>query len=242
MSDTEKKGSSESQVTVVRNATDLQRLKLEKLMKNSEKLAFIPDRPKDKKFSDPAEFVRNVMGSSAGAGSGEFHVYRHIRRREYARQEFLNQMKDKDNLNHEYHEKIEENRRALEAKTAKKRAKRQRQKEKQAAKRQKLKEMKKKGITVEKQSSSSESSEEEEEEEEEKEKEERVREEEEKREILKKGEEVKGDGKKDGEKEGGNKDSKQHQKEDGEGTGDTREESKDPRKEILEKDDEKCEK
>lgn len=29
------------------------------------------------------------MGSSAGAGSGEFHVYRHLRRKEYARQKFI---------------------------------------------------------------------------------------------------------------------------------------------------------
>lgn len=29
------------------------------------------------------------MGSSAGAGSGEFHVYRHLRRKEYSRQKFI---------------------------------------------------------------------------------------------------------------------------------------------------------
>ncbi|XP_066972073.1 PRKR-interacting protein 1 homolog [Macrobrachium rosenbergii] len=156
----------EKEVTVVKNATDLQRLKLQKLMKNPEKLAFIPDKPKEKKFSDPAEFVRNVMGSSAGAGSGEFHVYRHIRRREYARQEFLQELKEKDELDRVYHEKIKQNKLEMEQKAAKKRNKRQRQKEKQKAKRQKLKDMKKSGIPVEKSSSSSESSEDEEMEEE----------------------------------------------------------------------------
>lgn len=147
----------------MRNATDLQRLKLEKLMKNPDKLAFIPDRPKDKKFSDPAEFVRNVMGSSAGAGSGEFHVYRHIRRREYARQEFLQNCKEKDDQDVAYHRRLEENRRAVEEKAAKNRAKRQRQKERQKAKRQK----KSKNSSKAPESSPSESSEEEEEEEEE---------------------------------------------------------------------------
>lgn len=34
-------------------------------------------------------------GSSAGAGSGEFHVYRHLRRREYQRQDFLERLSDK---------------------------------------------------------------------------------------------------------------------------------------------------
>lgn len=42
-------------------------------------------------FGDTPSFVRNVMGSSAGAGSGEFHVYRHLRRKEYARQKQLQQ-------------------------------------------------------------------------------------------------------------------------------------------------------
>lgn len=40
---------------------------------------------------DTPSFVRNVMGSSAGAGSGEFHVYRHLRRKEYARQKQIQQ-------------------------------------------------------------------------------------------------------------------------------------------------------
>jgi hypothetical protein len=41
------------------------------------------------------DFVRNVMGSSAGAGSGEFHVYRHLRRKEYARQKFIQEKGEK---------------------------------------------------------------------------------------------------------------------------------------------------
>lgn len=56
---------------------------------------YIPEPRSDKKSPHVPEFVRNVMGSSAGAGSGEFHVYRHLRRKEYARQKHIQLKADK---------------------------------------------------------------------------------------------------------------------------------------------------
>lgn len=50
---------------------------------------------KPKSLAPAPDFVRNVMGSSAGAGSGEFHVYRHLRRKEYARQKFIQEKSEK---------------------------------------------------------------------------------------------------------------------------------------------------
>lgn len=86
----------------------------------------IPSRPRPKEdATDTApSFVRNVMGSSAGAGSGEFHVYRHLRRKEYAR---LKQIEEKgltEKLNDNFQQKLDNNKRLAEEKTAKKRAKR----------------------------------------------------------------------------------------------------------------------
>lgn len=111
-----------------RTAYDIQRSKLEKLMQNPEKPVNIPDSRKEKDPNAAPEFVYNVMGSSAGAGSGEFHVYRQIRRKEYARQKVLDEKKTKEELNNEFHAKLEENERAAAEKTAKKRAKRQKKK------------------------------------------------------------------------------------------------------------------
>ncbi|CAB3220718.1 unnamed protein product [Arctia plantaginis] len=122
MSDDDSK--TEKKPIVIKNATDLQRLKLEKLMKNPDKPVVIPDPPKLKSLASAPDFVRNVMGSSAGAGSGEFHVYRHLRRKEYARQKFIQEKSEKEKLDEEYHKKIEQNRKEAEQKTAKKRAKR----------------------------------------------------------------------------------------------------------------------
>ncbi|KAK6638418.1 hypothetical protein RUM44_008847 [Polyplax serrata] len=122
----------------IKKYSDLQRLKLEKLMKNYDKAIVIPERPKEKNMSHVPEFIRNVMGSSAGAGSGEFHVYRHLRRKEYARQKFIQQKSEKEILDEAYKRKLEENARLAEERTAKKRAKRLKKKEKQKARGKKL--------------------------------------------------------------------------------------------------------
>ena len=114
---------------VHKSTYDVQRSKLEKLMSNPTKPVFIPEPRKEKDVNKAADFQYNVMGSSAGAGSGEFHVYRQIRRKEADRQKELGRRKDRDDMNDAYHQKLEENEKAAEERTAKKRAKRQKKKQ-----------------------------------------------------------------------------------------------------------------
>ncbi|CAH1959624.1 unnamed protein product [Acanthoscelides obtectus] len=127
-------GEEEKAPVLIRNSTDLQRMKLEKLMKNPEKPVIIPERPKERGMPNVPDFVRNVMGSSAGAGSGEFHVYRHLRRKEFARQKYMQERAEKEKLQEEYHIKLQENKRRAEERTAKKRLKRLKKKQKQKKK------------------------------------------------------------------------------------------------------------
>ncbi|XP_041814952.1 PRKR-interacting protein 1 homolog [Chelmon rostratus] len=128
---TGKSGGKEAQPLIIaKTPAEEQRLKLERLMRNPDKIAPIPDRPKEWNPRAPPEFVRDVMGSSAGAGSGEFHVYRHLRRREYQRQDFLDKMADKQNQDLEYLDKVEQNKQAAEDRTAKRRKKRDKLKQK----------------------------------------------------------------------------------------------------------------
>lgn len=79
------------------------------------------------------------MGSSAGAGSGEFHVYRHLRRKEYARQKHMKLLSEKEILDIEFQEKLENNQRIADEKTNKKRQKRLKKKSKQKNKTKKPK-------------------------------------------------------------------------------------------------------
>ncbi|KAM4712490.1 PRKR-interacting protein 1 homolog [Anableps anableps] len=121
-----KSGGKEAQPLILpKTPAEEQRLKLERLMRNPDKPAPIPERPKEWSPRAPPEFVRDVMGSSAGAGSGEFHVYRHLRRREYQRQDFLDKMAEKYDKDVDYLEKLEQNKQAAEERTAKRRKKRE---------------------------------------------------------------------------------------------------------------------
>ncbi|KAL4765393.1 PRKRIP1 family protein [Aspergillus foveolatus] len=73
----------------------------------------------------PPEIVANVQGSSAGAGSGEFHVYKASRRREYERLRLMQEEVDREKEGAEWQRKQEEVRRKDQEKTEKNRRRRE---------------------------------------------------------------------------------------------------------------------
>lgn len=77
-------------------------------------------------LAPPPEIVTNVQGSSAGAGSGEFHVYKASRRREYERIRLMEDESKREEADKQWAEKVEESKKKDEekrSKNAKKRAK-----------------------------------------------------------------------------------------------------------------------
>ena len=80
--------------------------------------------PKSRNLPPPPEIVANVQGSSAGAGSGEFHVYKASRRREYERLRLMDEEVRIEEETKEYNKKIEEMRKKDSEKTSKNRKKR----------------------------------------------------------------------------------------------------------------------
>ncbi|KAL9623506.1 MAG: hypothetical protein Q9160_002187 [Pyrenula sp. 1 TL-2023] len=96
-----------------------------------------PSRPLDlppsstangKTLAPPPEIVANVQGSSAGAGSGEFHVYKAGRRREYERLRLMDEEVRKEKEKGEWEEEQEERRRGDEERMKKNREKREKKK------------------------------------------------------------------------------------------------------------------
>ena len=81
-----------------------------------------------KRLAPPPEIVANVQGSSAGAGSGEFHVYKASRRREYERLRLMDEETKKEKDSEEFEKKKEELKQKDEAKTNKNKARREKAK------------------------------------------------------------------------------------------------------------------
>merc|ERR1712037_352791 len=100
--------------------------KLDKMGANPDKPVNIPNyHKKEKDINKAPEFNHNIMGSSAGAGSGEFHLYRKMRRKEQDREEVLSHRRHRDDANVAFQEKLKDNEMEAEERTAKKRLKRQ---------------------------------------------------------------------------------------------------------------------
>ncbi|KAG8160390.1 hypothetical protein KVR01_009926 [Diaporthe batatas] len=76
----------------------------------------------------PPEIVTNVQGSSAGAGSGEFHVYKAARRREYERLRIMDEEVRRETDAREFAEKKSEAERKDDEKTRRNREKREKMK------------------------------------------------------------------------------------------------------------------
>jgi hypothetical protein len=94
-----------------------------------------PPPSTSKALPPPPEIVPNVQGSSAGAGSGEFHVYKASRRREMERVRMMEEEVAKEEGEKEFREKMGVLRRRDEMRTSRNKAKR----EKAKARREKAK-------------------------------------------------------------------------------------------------------
>jgi len=79
-------------------------------------------------LAPPPEIVANVQGSSAGAGSGEFHVYKASRRREFERLRMMQSEVDKEKGDEEWEKERAETKRKDDEKTEKNRRRREKKK------------------------------------------------------------------------------------------------------------------
>uniref|UniRef100_A0A8R1Y0A1 PRKR-interacting protein 1 homolog n=1 Tax=Onchocerca volvulus TaxID=6282 RepID=A0A8R1Y0A1_ONCVO len=95
-----------------------------------EKPVSIPQRRDGRKPRPPPDFVRNVVGSSAAAGSAEFHIFRNNRKREMDRLDHMNNKALQEELDEKFLIERRKRKEEEERRTTKKRLKRQRYKQK----------------------------------------------------------------------------------------------------------------
>ncbi|OAF64364.1 PRKR-interacting protein 1 [Intoshia linei] len=109
-----------------------QKKRIDKLMNNFDKTLENPNKNKEDSlplcFQTP-DIIQSVWGSSAGAGSGEFHVYRGIRRRQAAREAYLKRQLEEEEKQAEFEKQIRERKEEEDLITSKKRSKRQKTKD-----------------------------------------------------------------------------------------------------------------
>ncbi|KAM3425467.1 PRKR-interacting protein 1-like protein [Cercospora zeina] len=103
---------------------------VEALFANPDREINIPNSSssKPKTLAAPPEIVANVQGSSAGAGSGEFHVYKASRRREYERQRLMEVETKQEEAEREFRERKEQREKEDRERLEKNRAKREKAK------------------------------------------------------------------------------------------------------------------
>ncbi|KAJ2481492.1 hypothetical protein IWW56_001713 [Coemansia sp. RSA 2131] len=106
-----------------------QRSQVEYLMKNIDKPIDI-STPKKPMLRPPPDIVLNVRGSSAGAGSSDFSIYRDLRRKENLRVKLMESDAAQDSAKDKFIDEIELLKQKDEERTAKNRAKRQKRKNK----------------------------------------------------------------------------------------------------------------
>lgn len=87
-----------------------------------------------KQLGPPPEIMSNVQGSSAGAGSGEFHVYKASRRREYERLRAMDEEVTKERQEAEWEREKREREERDRERTRKNREKREKLKIKKGKK------------------------------------------------------------------------------------------------------------
>lgn len=109
-------------------AISKQSSEVEALFAHPEREIKLPSGPRAKSLAPPPEIVANVQGSSAGAGSGEFHVYKASRRREYERLRLMDEEVRKEEGDKVFESKREELKKKDEAKTNKNKARRDKKK------------------------------------------------------------------------------------------------------------------
>lgn len=105
--------------------TDIQRKHIDHLMRNIDQEMELLTGPKQTVLKPPPEIVLNVRGSSAGAGSSEFHTYQQLRRKENLRIKLIETEAAEDAAKQQYTEELDVLKQKDAERTAKNRAKRQ---------------------------------------------------------------------------------------------------------------------